>query len=68
MSEWRPIETADRYCGRVLVFCPNLGRVVASPGWANDDPEKIIWGVVNDIDCNPTHWMPLPKPPTEGDA
>lgn len=63
MSEWQPIETAPRF-GRLLVRTPEIGTCVASAGWLNETPEEIRWEVVNDIYVNPTHWMPLPSPPS----
>jgi len=64
---WLPIETAPRY-GRILVMGTDIGICVASAGWDNETPEKIIWGVVNDIEVTPTHWMSLPKLPTTGES
>jgi hypothetical protein len=64
---WLPIETAPRY-GRILVTGTDIGACVASAGWDNETPEKIRWGVVNDIEVTPTHWMSLPKLPTTGES
>lgn len=58
---WNPIETAPKD-GSVLVYCPdnNWKIYVANRdsygGWMQSNSG---W------DCNPTHWMPLPPPPTE---
>lgn len=73
---WQPIETAPRD-DRVLLFVPAFGAWIASwwPGswsyareqWAIHSPfargDKAIFGVDAP---QPTHWMPLPAPPTSG--
>jgi hypothetical protein len=70
---WQPIETAPikpfdkeqwfmRHSERVLLFCsyPVLGTYGftkrGKSRWT-DDGNRIV---------NPTHWMPLPPPPTSG--
>lgn len=63
-EDWREIETAPTEIGsRVLVFCPD-----------NVEDELVMLaerrehGWVIDIDGQtlyPTHWMPLPAPPTD---
>lgn len=61
---WQPIETAPRG-PRIVVFeSDGLGCCVASAGWQNTTPDKVEWQVVNDITCHPTHWRPLPEPPS----
>lgn len=66
--EWQPIETAPKDGKRVLAFYPlfNMSRVswhkvfyLDGPLWACDavrSPDR--WS------DQPTHWMPLPPPPT----
>lgn len=60
--EWQPISTAP-LGPRILTYDPEIGQTVASAGWRNESPEVIKWEVLNDITINPSHWMPLPKPP-----
>jgi hypothetical protein len=78
MGEWQPIETAPKDGTKLLmsVFFP--GDTICEPftevtigywdhGNALDDPES-IWHREPDWDVptigDPTHWMPLPAPPT----
>ena len=59
MSDWQPIETAPKET-IVLVFDPDEGVVTGSlwfSEWALDP------GTRADL-LHPTHWMPLPAPPT----
>lgn len=62
--KWQPIETAPKDGTRILL-CGKNGKIADShygqpDGWAN--PRCFIWPYVN---ANPTHWMPLPKPPEQ---
>lgn len=66
--EWQPIETAPRD-GRILVYCPKYGeQFVAFLGVnPNDGEEKWVIAQGSDITFivpSPTHWMPLPPPPS----
>jgi hypothetical protein len=64
--DWQPIETAPTDA-RVLLFFPWAGRVAVGrrqdnlypPDWRSDDGEALILQF-----DPPTHWMPLPAPPT----
>ena len=62
---WRPIETAPRDGTEVLANTSGLGRVVVY--W--DDGES-QWGTgLGYLDRDaPTHWMPLPPPPTSAEG
>jgi hypothetical protein len=64
MSEWQPIETAP-HDTRVLVWIPpwygpSDGKIIVASkftlGWIDD--EAIF------LQSKPTHWQPLPAPPT----
>jgi hypothetical protein len=74
MMEWQPIETAPK--DRNILVCEADGKVSvashtlqhfprAKPSWVGmcrdefvfDEAEGMIW-------FEPTHWMPLPEPPT----
>jgi hypothetical protein len=64
---WQPIETSPRNTKARLVWCPerrNTYVVVWSyllPGWIH------FSGGDRELREEPTHWMPLPKPPEEND-
>lgn len=75
--EWQPIETAPKDGTRVLLFRPSQypsATVVAGnfdsdryaskprPYWTHD--LEILWSRTEARKCQPTHWMPLPKPPS----
>jgi hypothetical protein len=57
MSEWQPISTAPKVDGenKIIVYHPKFGVEVrlADGEW---------WRM--EATCSPTHWMPLPEPPT----
>lgn len=55
---WQPISTAPKDGTRVLTC--NSRRVALS--WFDDDPDFLVWA--NTGVRNPTHWMPLPSPPS----
>lgn len=68
MSDWQPIETAP--WGHFLAWVPfgsgdgdgayNLLCKNEDGNWINDNGDDIA-------PYKPTHWMPLPAPPTIGD-
>ena len=73
-QEWRPIETAPKDGTKVLVYDESYG--LPQKAWFGKDHfdeehEGWLFGDGDDYSCglyftpiNPTHWMPLPKPPT----
>jgi hypothetical protein len=77
MSEWQPIETAPKDGTPVLIAeCSAL--IDGRPHWYIDTAvnfyeldvrEKDVWRERegSDVVCDsPTHWMPLPAPPSGG--
>ena len=74
MSKWQPIETAPKDGTRVLLteewgvvigrWCEEaqLGLCEEGPGWQVFECDDCWYSVAAE---NPTHWMPLPAPPTE---
>ena len=75
--EWQPIETAPKDGTKMLVYRPsaNPGATVTISFYKEDGNAKkprpywaitmSTWNVVEQRLWEPTHWMPLPKPPTQ---
>lgn len=75
MSKWQPIETAPRNAVACLIFCPDATEpqiiLAAYRRYQNsDDPTDFHEGWYDfwdedapELDVEPTHWVPLPKPP-----
>jgi len=62
---WREIESAPMDGRSVLVFCPRAsdhGYERIRLTWRKDGK----WQGANNTSWPPTHWMPLPAPPTNG--
>ena len=64
-DEWKPIETAPKDGTEILMWSQYDGIVVghySKSVWADG---WIIYDARSDtIELHPTHWMPLPQPPT----
>jgi hypothetical protein len=64
MSTWQPIETAPKGVKILVLFEANSGHVedatISDVGYSLFDGENLVSG-------NPTHWMPLPSLPAEGE-
>lgn len=75
MSEWRPIETAPKNGESVMVSDgANVGESSWINGrWVQTSCGTSAWegegdrGGLADLDIAPTHWMPLPDPPKQGE-
>jgi hypothetical protein len=69
--EWQPIETAPKDGSEVLlltergsVFAPCMFQAA---GVISEDDFWLVWRAFDfDEVQNPTHWQPLPPPPSEG--
>ena len=59
MTEWQPIETAPRDGYHIQLYRHDIQFVgyYAEAGWCMQGCKL--------IEPQPTHWMPLPEPPTE---
>jgi hypothetical protein len=58
MGEWQPIETWPKTDGeRALVWDGDIELAMY-------DAEADAWWVLVEYTVNPTHWQPLPPPPT----
>jgi hypothetical protein len=63
MSEWRDIETAPKDGTEILVWRKGWGRHIAR--WVNEWGDKYFrLASGRDILGGPSHWMPLPDPPS----
>ena len=75
MSEWQPIETAPKDGTEILLKIPQLweepqGRIGSgdyfSACWYDESSEFWVNRLGGWISLyRPTHWMPLPKSPSE---
>lgn len=62
---WQPIETAPKDGYDILVSRSYLGEPVRLAFW--DEARGGQWSIWPGRECiDPTHWMPLPSPPTTG--
>jgi hypothetical protein len=66
---WQPISTAPKDGTRILVF-QNGGRGIAWWQGTGGEPSHLWCHHDGDFRayCNPTHWMPLPPPPEQGES
>lgn len=67
MSEWQPIATAPKDGTRMLVACTNGAVYAVRWGPLPDDGWVVVGGSdlsVGRVRRIPTHWMPLPQPPS----
>lgn len=65
--EWQPIETAPKDGTAILAYAPDIGRgFYGVAQWAHSDPDfpQTVPGWFWPFAIRPTHWMPLPPPPT----
>lgn len=70
MDKWQPIETAPKDGSMLLVY----GRPFSDDGQGYAKAAHVAWWEDSD-ECwtpqshaawtEPTHWMPLPEPPTD---
>ena len=75
--DWQPIESAPKDGTPVLLFDPVFQRHIGSfvEEWYKTEyvPEHrtytrqkwVCWSNRTNLDFKPTHWMPLPEPPTD---
>ncbi|AHE52662.1 DUF551 domain-containing protein [Sphingomonas sanxanigenens] len=69
MSEWQDIGTAPKMREILLwadTSAPSFSNWRMASGYYSDAHDAWIWGgeVVREWAHPPTHWMPLPEPPT----
>lgn len=67
MADWQTIDTAPKDGSRILTWSDHLGRVVAFWFDPKVTPEPVGWIEAgrDAYTLEPTHWMPLPDPPTD---
>lgn len=71
-NEWQPIETAPKDGTWILLYKEQeLSGIVQVDEWC-PSIQTVKWAYDRWCECSgysafatPTHWMPLPKPPTE---
>ena len=74
MSDWKPIESAPKDGGSILLYCPLMGVCVGyyidnkmskrpRPYWSHVAEQ--IHGIRAIRDDQPTHWKLLPEPPLD---
>jgi hypothetical protein len=64
MSTWQPIETAPKDMTRVLGYVEE--SVVVMWWFTYSSHDYGCWETVDgESEVDPTHWMPLPNPPTK---
>jgi len=61
--KWQPIDTAPKDGTRILVFCSHSNMTVETCWIKNEITLYGWWWNTKELNP-PTHWMPLPKPPT----
>ena len=64
MTEWQPIETAPKDDYQEILVFHNGGITIAR--WYEENQEWVYQHELLSLDsvASPTHWMPLPEPPT----
>ena len=70
IPQWLPIEAAPKDGTEILVYDDGDIIIADYSHWTGAEGEKIAswfvaWTVESYKYCEPTMWMPLPKPPTE---
>lgn len=69
-DNWQPIETAPKDWSNVILYLADEQDTVIQGYY---DVEALCWRSMASINthyngvCEPTHWMPLPNPPSEAD-
>ena len=68
-TQWRPIETAPKDGTEVLLACVGHDNLKIGVKMHKEDTGSDLLNscyviVSSGAACQPTHWMPLPKPPT----
>jgi hypothetical protein len=58
--EWQPIKTAPKDGTKILTYQEWASYTISyfDPKWGN-------WVGASSARYDPTHWMPLPKPPSD---
>ena len=70
-SKWKPIETAPRDGTVILatwIVNKRRGKWTVQPVIFSCGVWLHAWDEDADLPLGPTHWMPLPEPPTKGET
>ena len=64
VAAWQPIETAP-FDQMILLHCPHTAPKTSVGCCAEDCGWLIVEYDMMGSNCEPTHWMPIPKGPTD---
>lgn len=67
LNEWRTIETAPKDNWARLVWCPS-NQCTYTVAWDENENCWMIFGGPSRLRYSPSHWRPLPLPPTQPDG
>lgn len=62
-QQWQPIETAPMTSKAILVFCPE-NKCTFCVSFDAENRSWLYFGGSGVLRHKPTHWTPLPPPPT----
>jgi hypothetical protein len=63
-EQWQPIETAPRDNHARMVWCPEAMNIYIVTWWQQENAWAHFGGAGRILMEAPTHWMPLPSPPS----
>lgn len=61
-NEWQPIETAPKDGTEIVVYVKQIGQMVVYYDKMWTEKSNLLRAKMS---FEPTHWMPLPQPPTK---
>jgi hypothetical protein len=65
VTGWKPIETAPKDGKMISVYSPDMSQYPCAAKWSLRENRWVEYTTADW--CDPTHWMPLPAAPTEGE-
>jgi len=77
LTAWRPISEAPKDGNPIILGYSDFGGLSSAEGYWMGDPKRNYWGetgwfesseeVFHTHPSSPTHYMPLPEPPGQGE-